>query len=164
MKGVFFCLLLLLALPGCNGAVQEGASSEAETVTQVEGTEAAEEELLVFAAASLSDAFSEIAEAFEAQHPGVSVALNFAGSSQLAAQLSEGAEADVFASANAAQMQVVVDAGRITAGKPVNFLSNRITIVVPADNPADVESLEDLSQPGILLVLAVEGVPVRQYT
>lgn len=125
---------------------------------------AAPQELTVFAAASLTDAFNELAEAFEAQHDGVQVALNFAGSSQLAAQLNEGAAADIFASANPLQMQAVVGAGRIVPGSEKLFVSNRLTVIVPADNPAGITALEDLAQPGVHLILAVEGVPVRQYT
>lgn len=125
---------------------------------------AASEELTVFAAASLTDAFNELAEAFEAQHDGVQVVLNFAGSSQLAAQLNEGATADLFAPANATQMQAVVDAGRIVAGSEKLFVSNRLTVIVPADNPVGITALEDLAQPGVQLILAVDGVPVRQYT
>ena len=120
--------------------------------------------LTVFAASSLTNAFSELAEAFEAQNEGVDVAVNFAGSSQLAAQLLAGAAADIFASANAVQMQQVVDSGRITAGSETLFLSNRLTVIVPATNPAGIGALQDLAQPDVLLILAVEGVPVRQYT
>lgn len=125
---------------------------------------AATQKLTVFAAASLSDAFSELATAFEAQNAGVEVILNFAGSSQLAAQLSEGAAADIFAPANATQMQAVVDSGRITAGSEKLFVSNRLTVIVPADNPAGITALADLAQPGVQMLLAVQGVPVRQYT
>lgn len=125
---------------------------------------AAEQEIVVFAAASLTDAFTEIAQDFEAQHPEATVLLNFAGSSQLAAQLVEGVPADVFASANEAQMQAVVDAGRIAISAAIPFVSNRLTIVVPADNPAGITALEDLAKPDIKLVVAVQGVPVRQYT
>lgn len=125
---------------------------------------AAEQEIVVFAAASLTDAFTEIARDFEAQHPEATVLLNFAGSSQLAAQLVEGVPADVFASANAAQMQVVIEAGRIAATAPTPFVSNRLTIIVPADNPAGITALEDLVKPDVKLVVAVQGVPVRQYT
>ncbi|MCB8979959.1 MAG: molybdate ABC transporter substrate-binding protein [Ardenticatenaceae bacterium] len=125
---------------------------------------AAPQKITIFAAASLTDAFNELAEAFEAQNEGVQVVLNFAGSSQLAAQLSEGATADLFAPANKMQMQAVVDAGRIVAGSERLFVSNRLTVIVPADNPAGITALEDLVQPGVQLILAVDGVPVRQYT
>ena len=119
--------------------------------------------LTVFAAASLTDAFEEIATRFEAEYPGVEVVFNFAGSSDLAAQLAQGAPADVFASANLRQMSAAQEAGRI-AGEPRIFAENRLVLILPVDNPAEIESLEDLAQGGILLVLAAEGVPVRDYT
>ncbi|MBP6470432.1 MAG: molybdate ABC transporter substrate-binding protein [Chloroflexi bacterium] len=122
------------------------------------------QEITVFAASSLTEAFQEAAKAFEAQHPDIRVALNFAGSSQLAAQLSEGIPADVFASANEAQMQAGIDMGRIQAGAEANFVSNRLAVIVPVDNPANLFALEDLAKPGVKLILAVEGVPVRDYT
>ena len=139
-------LILLLLLGGCAPSNQPTSS-----------------EVIVFAAASLTDAMSEIARSFEAAHPGTTVALNFGSSSQLAAQLVEGAPADMFASANPTQMGVVVDSGRVD-GEPELFATNRLTAIVPADNPAGIESLGDLAQPGIALVLAVPGVPVRDYT
>ncbi|MAT97902.1 MAG: molybdate ABC transporter substrate-binding protein [Anaerolineaceae bacterium] len=122
------------------------------------------QEITVFAASSLTDAFTELAATFEAQNEGVEMVLNFAGSSQLAAQLSEGAVADVFAPANPAQMEAVVDNGRIAAGSEKLFVSNRLTVIVPDDNPAEITALKDLAQPGVQMILAVEGVPVRQYT
>lgn len=119
--------------------------------------------LTIFAAASLTDAFEEIATDFEAAHPGVTVEFSFAGSSDLATQLSEGAPADLFASANNRQMQVAHDAGRI-AGAPKTFVKNRLVLIVPADNPANIQSLQDLDNEGLLFVVAAEGVPVRDYT
>ncbi len=119
--------------------------------------------LTVFAAASLTDAFEEIGAAFEESHPGVEVIFNFGSSSTLAAQLSEGAPADVFASANARQMQAAQDAGRIS-GQPRTFARNRLVVIVPVDNPAQVQSLADLAQPGLKLVVAGPDVPVREYT
>ncbi len=119
--------------------------------------------ITVFAASSLTDAFIEIKQQFEATHPAIEVVYNFGGSSTLAAQLSEGAPADVFASANSNQMQAAQAAGRIS-GEPVIFARNRLVLVVPADNPANVTTLDELATPGIKLVLAAPEVPVRQYT
>lgn len=119
--------------------------------------------LMVFAASSLADAFTEIGAGFEAENPGVSVIFNFGGSSTLAAQLAEGAPADVFASANHSQMQTAQDAGRITM-TPMPFVTNRLVLIVPADNPANIQSLHDLAAPGVKLVLAAPAVPVRGYT
>lgn len=119
--------------------------------------------LIVFAAASLTNAFEEIASGFEAANPGVDVLFNFAGSSDLVAQLSEGAPADVFASANGRQMQAARDAGRIT-GWASTFAQNRLVLIVPVDNPAAITTLSDVSREGIRLVVAAEGVPIRDYT
>src|SRR5262245_11369962 len=120
--------------------------------------------LTVFAASSLTDAFNEIGEAFKADHPGVDIVYNFGGSSALATQLVEGgAPADIFASANAKQMQIAQDGGRI-GGKPETFVKNRLILIVPADNPANIQSLHDLANDGVKLVVAAEGVPVRDYT
>lgn len=127
-------------------------------------TAPAAQEVVVFAAASLTDAFTEMAQAFEAENPGTVVTFNFGSSSQLATQLVEGGQADVFASANERQMAVAIEGGRVVETASTPFVSNRLAVVVPADNPAGITRLEDLSRPGILLVLAVPGVPVRDYT
>ncbi|HJS29552.1 MAG TPA: molybdate ABC transporter substrate-binding protein [Anaerolineales bacterium] len=160
-------VLFVLFLVGCNpsqtGETPQGTAASAPanppTAAAVEPRD-----LTVFAAASLTDAFNEIAEEFEAQNPGAQIVYNFAGSSQLAAQLNEGAVADVFASANAAQMDAAAAADRIAAGSAVPFVSNRLAIIFPADNPAGITAFEDLAQPGVKLILAVPGVPVRDYT
>lgn len=121
------------------------------------------ESLVVFAAASLTDAFEELAGKFEAENPGVEVVLNFAGSQQLAQQLGQGAAADVFASANNAQMRAAIEAGRVVSGTQQVFVGNRLVVVTPANSPAGLASLQDLAQPGIKLVLAAKEVPVGGY-
>jgi molybdate transport system substrate-binding protein len=123
----------------------------------------AQDTLVVFAASSLSDAFTEVATAFQAEHPDVEILFNFGSSATLATQLSEGAPADVFASANNSQMNAARDAGRIT-GSPQTFVKNRLVLIVPIDNPANIQSLQDLDNEGVQLVVAAEGVPVRDYT
>jgi molybdate transport system substrate-binding protein len=116
----------------------------------------------VFAAASLTDAFEQVAIDLEAANEGLTITYNFGGSQALVTQLSEGAEADVFASANNAQMQAAIDNGAI-AGDPATFVRNRLVIVTPANNPAGVDSADDLGAPGLLLVLAQPEVPVGRY-
>ncbi|MDQ3693379.1 MAG: molybdate ABC transporter substrate-binding protein [Chloroflexota bacterium] len=118
--------------------------------------------LTVFAAASLTDAFTEIAADLEAANPGLTITYNFAGSQTLVTQMTEGAAADVFASANLAQMTAAVEAGLI-AGEPEPFVSNRLAIVVPSDNPAALASAADLATDGLRLVLAQAEVPVGAY-
>jgi len=119
--------------------------------------------LTVFAASSLTDAFTEMGNNFKTAHSGVDVVFNFGSSSTLATQLTEGAPADIFASANAKQMQVAVDGKRI-AGKPKTFAKNRLVLIVPADNPAKIQTLHDLANSGVKLVIAAPKVPVRDYT
>jgi molybdate transport system substrate-binding protein len=123
----------------------------------------AEGELIVFAAASLTDAYESIADAFEANNPGVQILFNFGGSATLATQIVQGAPADLFASANNAQMTVAIEGGRI-AGSPRTFAKNRLALIVPVRNPADIHSLRDLATPGVKLIVAAPDVPVRTYT
>lgn len=120
--------------------------------------------LTVFAAASLTDAFTEIGSNFEALHPGVAVTTNFAGSQALRTQIEEGAQADVFASANAAQMDAVIATGYIAQDMPKIFLTNALVIILPEGNPAGVDSVESLAKPGLKLVIAAEEVPVGKYS
>jgi molybdate transport system substrate-binding protein len=119
-------------------------------------------EVDVFAASSLTDAFNAIAEDLEAANPGLDLVFNYAGSQALVTQLSEGASADVFASANTTQMDAAVDAGVINGDASI-FAQNRLAIVVPKDNPAGITSFADLGKDGVKLVLAAEDVPVGQY-
>jgi len=119
--------------------------------------------LTVLAAASLTAAFQEIGGQFESQNAGVKVQFNFAGSQQLAQQIGQGAPADVFASANKTQMDVVVKSGQIVEDAPQVFVKNRLVVIFPKENPAKITSLQDLAKPGIKLDLAAKEVPVGQY-
>lgn len=116
------------------------------------------EELLVSAAASLTDAFGELEVAFEGAHPGVEVRLNLAGSSTLRQQIVEGAPVDVFASADSSNMDQVVAAGEVD-GSPRIFAANHLQIAVPAGNPAGLTGLEDFADEDLLLGLCAAGVP-----
>lgn len=118
--------------------------------------------IVVFAASSLTNVFEDIADDFESANPGVEVLFSFGGSSVIAAQLVEGAPADVFASANTEQMEIVRNAGRI-AGETVTFARNRLALIVPSGNPAGIESVRDLARPGVKLVVGAVGVPIRAY-
>lgn len=151
-------LALVLLAPGCASA----GADRGQNPTGAAGERTAR--LYVFAAASLSESFKEIGQAFEAQHPGLSVVFNFAGSQQLAQQIIQGAPADVFASANWAQMQVVLEAGLITPGEERAFAGNRLVVIVPRHNPGGITTLEDLAKSAHLLVLAAKEVPAGQYS
>ena len=119
--------------------------------------------LTVFAAASLSEAFTEMGKNFEAAHPGVTVKFNFAGSQTLSTQLAQGAVADVFASANHTEMDKLVAANLAAKDSPRDFLTNRLLVILPKDNPAHLQTLQDLERPGLKLVLADASVPAGKY-
>ena len=119
--------------------------------------------LTVYAAASLTDAFTEIGRAFEAEHSGVSVVFNYGGSQNLRTQIEQGAPADVFASANPKEMDTLVRQRFVTEEAPQIFLTNQLVVILPQDNPAGITSLEDLAKPGLKLVFAAEEVPAGRY-
>ena len=145
---------LLLAVAAC------GDDDTAEGSLAPGATPAGD--ITVFAAASLTDAFTEVGATFEAEYPATEVTFNFAASSALATQITEGAPADVFASANATQMDNVVGAGA-NDGDPQPFATNVLQIAVPPDNPGQVTGLEDFADAGLLIGLCAEEVPCGQF-
>ncbi len=153
MTSRFLALVVVAAVVAASGCGSGGSGS-----TQIDGSSEPAGALLVFAAASLTDVFGEIEEAFEQAEPGVSLSVNLGGSSSLREQILEGAPADVFASADEANMTPVVDAGAVDA-TPTIFATNRLQIVVPAGNPGGVESAADLADPDLLIGLCDEAVP-----
>jgi molybdate transport system substrate-binding protein len=160
-------LLVVLFLAGCAPAATPTAAptQPPATVAPTEAPTAAPEAktLNIFAAASLTEAFTEIGKNFQAANPGVTVTFNFAGSQALRTQIEEGAPADVFASASGKEMDTLVTGTLVGEGTSKVFLTNKLVVILPADNPAGLEKLEDLARPGIKLVLAAEEVPVGNY-
>jgi molybdate transport system substrate-binding protein len=138
-------LLLVLAV----GFAQVGQAQVGSTLT-------------VFAASSLTNAFNEVGPAFQRAHPGQQVRLNFGASSALRSQIQLGAPADLFASADYEQMEPLQKAGLVSA--PATFARNRLTVVVPKENPARLGSPRDLGRPGLRLVTTAEAVPIGRYT
>lgn len=122
------------------------------------GSDTGSASITVFAAASLRPTFTELAERFKIDNPGTAVELNFGGSSDLAIQLTEGAGADVFASANITQMRKVADAG-LLAGDPLPFATNTLVIATAPGNPKHVESFADLARAGLVVVVCQQPVP-----
>lgn len=149
--GVLLTLPLLLLGSACTAGSATGGGSDA-------GTGEEKTTLTVFAAASLQEPFTELAERYEHAHPGTTVRLSFAGSSDLATQISQGAPADVLATADTATMDRVVEAGD-TAADPTIFATNTLTIAVPPGNPAGIASLAGLAEPALDLVLCAPQVP-----
>ncbi len=124
--------------------------------------EVADTSIRVFAAASLTESFTELGEAFEAANPDPDVEFNFAASSELVVQIQEGAPGDAFASADEAIMQTIVDAD-LHRSEPVVFARNRLAIAVEPGNPKDITGLADLADPDITVVLCAEQVPCGKY-
>jgi molybdate transport system substrate-binding protein len=136
--------------------VATGGTATASEAPRVQG------ELTIFAAASLADAFKEMAAEIEQAHPGTKLTFNFAGSPTLRTQLAQGARADVFASADEPNMYGAEKDGTIS-GEPRIFARNLLVVVVPADNRAGINTLQDLAKPKLKLVLTNKDVPVGNY-
>jgi molybdate transport system substrate-binding protein len=118
--------------------------------------------ITVFAASSLTESFGAIAKQFEKRYPDVTVTFDFDSSSNLAAQISQGAPADVFASADEANLQKTIDSGDVTP-PPIVFAENRLEIAVEQGNPKKVRSLADLGRSGLVVVLCADTVPCGKY-
>ena len=137
-----------LALAACGGE-DSGGGSGGQSPTEIK----------VFAAASLTAAFTELGQQYGSANGGTKVTLNFAGSQALATQIQQAAPADVFASADITNMDKVKD----LVGTPQNFASNLLQVVVEKGNPKGVKSLGDLANPDLKVVLAAPDVPAGKY-
>ena len=162
--------LLGALLLSCNGpSPSDSAGSAGAAASVKEKAEpapaapapASRTRLIVFAASSLTDAFNALEKGFETAHPEADVALSYGGSQVLKLQLDEGAPCDVFASADEAHMQELVQAGRAEPSQI--FAENELTIIVPPDNPAEVQTLKDLTR-AQRFVIGARNVPVGAYT
>jgi len=147
VAGVASVALLLTACSGPSGAA--GSTTAADPLR---GT------VVVLAAASLTEVYGDLAAQFEKLHPNVTITESFGGSSALAAQIVQGAPADLFATANEATMKTVTDAG-LGDGAPVVYATNVLTLVVPPSNPAEVTAVADLAHPGVKVALCDATVP-----
>jgi molybdate transport system substrate-binding protein len=143
-----------LAAAGCGGGDSSGDGSGGSSAPEG-GT------LNVFAAASLTEAFTQLATSYEAAHPGWTVRLNFAGSDQLAAQIGQGVPADVYAAASPKYPEELQ--AKSLLGDTTDFATNSLILIVPPDNPASITSVEDLKG-GAKLVVGDPAVPVGSYT
>ncbi|WP_164418617.1 molybdate ABC transporter substrate-binding protein [Streptomyces salinarius] len=147
----------LLALSACSSSSDPGADSDSAGASSSSSAQVSGQ-VTVFAAASLKESFTTLGETFEKQHPGTEVTFNFAGSDTLAASITGGAPADVFASASPKTMATVTDAGA-AAGTPVTFVRNQLEIATLPGNPDRVSSLKDLTASGLKVVLCDKTVP-----
>jgi len=153
-KRFFFNAIVLLStlLPisfGCTGDTRD---------------DSVQTRIVVFAAASLTEAMDELISNFESDHPGVHIVLNLASSHQLAQQLVHGAPADVFASANQQQMDVVQNDGRIDFEDQIIFAQNRLAVIYSRDSKLSITELDDLAKPDLKFIIAAPDVPVGRYS
>lgn len=151
---LLFILLCTLFLAACGSTTTSTTSTVTPTPSPIT--------LNVFAAASLTGSFTAIAAKYQQAHPNVVIKLNFAGSQILEQQIANGAAADVFASADLANMTKVSDAGLV--GVSQVFAKNRLTVITPASNPGHINTLHDLANKGVKVDIAAPTVPAGKYS
>ena len=154
LRALFLPMLLCSLLAACGGSTSGGSTTPTATT-------ATASTLNVFAAASLTESFTEIGNSFHAAHSNVTVKFNFAGSQALVQQITNGASADVFASADEANMKKATDASLV--GTPQVFARNRLVVITPTNSPK-VASLKDLANKGIKIDIEAPTVPAGKYS
>ncbi|MCX4741813.1 molybdate ABC transporter substrate-binding protein [Streptomyces antibioticus] len=147
---------VLLALSACSSS--DDSDSAGSSPSASGGSEKLSGTVTVFAAASLKESFTTLGKEFEKAHPGTKVTFNFGGSDSLAASITGGAPADVFASASPKTMKIVTDA-KDNATEPVTFVRNQLEIATLPGNPDKITSLKDLTKSGLKVVLCDKEVP-----
>ncbi|MBA3982794.1 MAG: molybdate ABC transporter substrate-binding protein [Acidimicrobiia bacterium] len=147
----------LISLSVLGLAVTACGDDDASDSTELSGA------VTVFAAASLTESFTEMGDAFNAEHPDAEVTFNFASSSDLVTQINEGAPADVYASADQDNMTKLTEAGN-NAGDPELFAKNSLEIAVEPGNPIDISELADLENPDLIVVTCAPEVPIGAYS
>ncbi len=180
MKGLFslfLALSLALALTACGSRTDD---TNADANTDQDGTDTESVDLIVFAAASMTETLTEIAEKYREVAPNVSITYNFDSSGKLLTQISEGADCDLFISAAPKQMNamdgsLIGDKDKnpdgldlIVAGSRIDLLENKVTLAVPEGNPKGIESFDQLAEllksGDVMLAIGNSDVPVGQYT
>jgi molybdate transport system substrate-binding protein len=165
LKSLFLSALIAAIMVSCTpAALPTAVPIPIPTIQESVPTKVELKNLTVLAAASLTESFTELGQLFESQNPGVTVSFNFAGSQQLAQQLDEGADADVFASASKKYMDAAIESKNVIADDTKTFAKNRLVVIFPKDNPAGLMELKDLTKTGVKLDLADKVVPVGQYS
>ena len=173
MRKIFALLIaavMVLSLAACAAPATEETAAPEETVPEAEPVE-----LIVFAAASMTETMNQIAEMYKTVAPNVTLTYNFDSSGTLKTQIQEGAECDLFISAGQKQMDITADPevntdklDFVLEGTRINLLENRVTLCVPEGNPKDIKSFDDLAdklkEGSVLMAMANSDVPVGQYT
>ena len=160
LRPAILVVLLALALAACSSS-SSTPSAAASAASQAPASAAAGG-LTILGAASLKDVLAKAKTAYEAANPGTTLTISTGSSSALETQIEQGAPADVFLSADTANPKKLVDKG-LAAGDPVTFAGNKLTVIVPSDNPAGITSPADLAKPGVKVIAAGDDVPITKY-
>lgn len=161
MKYCFWGIVLLAVIlfpTGCSDPTGNPATENTNSKSPSETID-----LMVFASSSLTQSFTELGTVFEAQHPRVKVSFNFQNANTLAQQIEQGAPADVFAAAAERFMENAVGTGRVNQDDVKIFAENRLVVIYPKKNPANIKTLGDLVNPGIKLVAGAKESPIGGY-
>jgi molybdate transport system substrate-binding protein len=153
-RTVILGAVLAMIVAGCSSVGGAGVTSPPSSPASVE--------LTIFAAASLKNMLAEAEAAYETANPGTDLTISTDSSAALETQIEEGAPADVFLSADTANPQKLVDGG-FASGEAIPFASNKLTVIVPTDNPAGIQSPGDLAKPGLRIIAAGDEVPITKY-
>lgn len=156
LRALFLPLVACFLFAACGGSTTGGSGGSTTTPTAKGVT------LNVFAAASLTESFTELGKNFQAAHSGVTVKFNFAGSQLLEQQIASGAPSDVFASADTANMTKAANANLVSS--PQIFAKNKLVVIIPANNPGKINSLKDLANKGVKIDIEGPTVPAGKYT
>lgn len=159
---------LMLIISVCGNASNNGASANKDTAAQAEAsgansTASSKVELLVSAAASLTESMDELKTIYEAAHNDVNLTFNYGASGTLQQQIEQGAPADLFLSAGKKQMDALLDKGLIDAKLSANLLTNDLVLIVPENATVQINALEDLGQAGNIAIGTPESVPAGKY-
>ena len=167
---VVLSVIIIITLTSCATSdtgmvspINSGQTTSPKVPSIIPGRSPDKHTLTIFAAASLTGAFQEIGKNYETANPGVKVSFNFAGSQILRTQLEQGALADVFASADHMNMDLIISENLVAANNYQDFVSNQLIVILPPGNPAKVQALGDLAKPNLKLVLADASVPAGNY-
>ena len=164
LRALFLALVACFVFAACGGTTttSSGSGSATATTAPATPTTAKAATLNVFAAASLTESFTELGKDFQTAHSGVTVKFNFAGSQALVQQIQNGASADVFASADTANMTKATNANLVSS--PQTFAKNKVVVILPISNPGKINSLKDLANKGIKIDIEAPSVPAGAYT
>jgi molybdate transport system substrate-binding protein len=160
-------VVLLLALAACSSGATQPPTAPTSATPSVRpsapaGSAAAPANLTIYGAASLKGALDEVKTAWETTHPGSKLTISTDSSAALETQIEQGAPADVFLSADTTNPKKLVDHG-LAAGAAINFAGNKLTVIVPAANPAGIRTPADLARNGVKVIAAGDAVPITKY-